>query len=241
VTQNIYDDPEFFDGYSRLRRSVEGLDGAPEWPAMRAMLPDMAGLKVIDLGCGFGAFCRWAHRQGAGQVIGLDVSENMLERAWAEAATGISYALADIEDLRMPEAEFDLVYSALVFHYIEDVASLYRLIHRTLVPGGRLVFSIEHPIYMAPSAPGWGQDAAGDRAWPVNRYAVEGERTTDWLTTGVVKYHRTLATTLNLLIQVGFTIDRVEEFAPTDQQVAEHPALAEERDRPMFLLISARR
>ena len=65
MTQNIYDDEEFFAGYSQLGRSVDGLDGAAEWPALRAMLPNMRGLKVLDLGCGFGWFCRWARAQGA--------------------------------------------------------------------------------------------------------------------------------------------------------------------------------
>ena len=46
MTQNIYDDEAFFQEYSRLPRSVEGLDGAPEWPALRAMLPDVRGLNV---------------------------------------------------------------------------------------------------------------------------------------------------------------------------------------------------
>ena len=41
MTQNIYDDPQFFEGYGRLPRSVAGLDGAPEWPALRALLPDL--------------------------------------------------------------------------------------------------------------------------------------------------------------------------------------------------------
>ena len=47
MTQNIYDDEQFFEGYSRLPRSVEGLDGAPEWPALRALLPDLCGLDVL--------------------------------------------------------------------------------------------------------------------------------------------------------------------------------------------------
>lgn len=58
VTQNIYDDAEFFEQYSRLERSIEGLDGAVEWPSMRALLPDLRGLSVLDLGCGYGWFCR---------------------------------------------------------------------------------------------------------------------------------------------------------------------------------------
>ena len=72
MTQNIYDDPEFFAGYSRLPRSLDGLDGAPEWPALRAMLPPLRGRRVLDLGCGFGWFCRWARQQGAAQVMGLE-------------------------------------------------------------------------------------------------------------------------------------------------------------------------
>ena len=44
VSQNIYDDPAFFEGYCRLPRSVEGLDGAPEWPVLQRMLPEMEGL-----------------------------------------------------------------------------------------------------------------------------------------------------------------------------------------------------
>jgi 2-polyprenyl-3-methyl-5-hydroxy-6-metoxy-1,4-benzoquinol methylase len=63
MTQNIYDDEVFFVGYSQLPRSIHGLDGAPEWPALRSMLPAFAGHRVLDLGCGFGWFSRWAREQ----------------------------------------------------------------------------------------------------------------------------------------------------------------------------------
>ncbi len=49
MTQNIYDNPEFFAGYSNLARSRQGLDGAPEWPTLRGMLPDLNGRRVLDL------------------------------------------------------------------------------------------------------------------------------------------------------------------------------------------------
>ena len=83
MTQNIYDNEEFFANYSRLRRSIEGLDGAPEWPALRALLPELPGSRVLDLGCGFGWFCRWVRQQGAVHVLGIDISEKMLARARA--------------------------------------------------------------------------------------------------------------------------------------------------------------
>ncbi|MGO8056219.1 SAM-dependent methyltransferase, partial [Rhizobium leguminosarum] len=50
MAQNIYDRPELFAGYSGMRRSVHGLDGASKWPAVRALLPDLAGKRVVDLG-----------------------------------------------------------------------------------------------------------------------------------------------------------------------------------------------
>jgi len=242
MTQNIYDDAEFFEGYSRLGRSVEGLDGAAEWPALRALLPDLRGLELLDLGCGFGWFCRWAREQGAAHVLGIDVSEKMLARSRATTEdTAITYTRADMEHLQLPAASFDLVYSSLAFHYIEDLNGLMSNVFRSLVPGGLLVFSVEHPLYTAPAHPGWTVDAAGRKTWPVDGYLDEGPRSTDWLAKGVIKQHRTLATYLNMLVRLGFAILHVEEWGPTAEQIASRPGLADERARPPFLLIAARR
>jgi SAM-dependent methyltransferase len=242
MTQNIYDDPQFFDGYSRLPRSVGGLAAAPEWPALRGMLPEMRGKRVVDLGCGFGWFCRWVREAGAAEVLGLDVSDKMLAQARSTTSdTAITYAQSDLAAVELPMGRFDLAYSSLALHYIEDVARLMAQIHATLLPGGHFVFSTEHPILMAPRNAGWSKGSEGRPSWPVDSYLAEGPRTTEWFTPGVVKYHRTLATTLNHLIASGFTIAHVEEFGPTPQQIAADPTLAKERERPMFLLVSAHR
>jgi SAM-dependent methyltransferase len=242
MAQNVYDHPEFFAGYIRLPRQVDGLAGAPEWPAVRGMLPDLTGRRVVDLGCGFGWFARWARQHGAVSVLGIDLSENMIARARADTADpAIEYRIADLEGIDLPGSAFDLAYSALAFHYVADFQRLARTLHRSLVPGGRLVFTIEHPILMAASHPRWWTDEDGRRTWPVNRYSVEGERRTDWFIQGVLKYHRTMGTTLNTLIDAGFRIRHVEEFAPTAEQIAVNPGLAEECERPMFLLVSAER
>ena len=240
MPQNIYDNPEFYAGYSQFRRSIEGLAGAPEWPALRSMLPPLKGLRVLDLGCGFGYFARWAGEQGAASVLGLDYSEKMLARAQAETHNpAVTYRRGDIESLELPDASFDLVYSSLVLHYIEDIDKLFATLHRLLAPGGRLVFSVEHPIYMAPSHPDWQTDAHGVKIWPLNDYLVEGRRVTDWITSGVVKYHRTIATYVNSLLAHGFTLLRLDEWTPTAEQIAERPELVEELQRPPFLLVAA--
>ncbi|SFT83381.1 hypothetical protein SAMN05216236_1091, partial [Sedimentitalea nanhaiensis] len=46
MAQNIYDNPDFFAGYSQLPRQVDGLDGAPEWSAIQALLPGLSGKRV---------------------------------------------------------------------------------------------------------------------------------------------------------------------------------------------------
>jgi len=242
MTQNIYDNEEFFEGYSRLGRSVEGLDGAPEWPALRALLPDLHGLAVLDLGCGFGWFCRWARQHGAGRVEGVDVSEKMLARARdGTPDTGVTYTRMDLERVELPAASFGLAYSSLALHYIEALDRLLAQVHQALVPGGDLVFSVEHPIYTAPAEPRWLTDAAGRQTWPVDGYLEEGPRTTDWLTRGVIKQHRTVATYVNLLLRLGFAVRHVEEWGPSSEQIAARPSLAAERQRPAFLLVAARR
>jgi ubiquinone/menaquinone biosynthesis C-methylase UbiE len=242
MTQNIYDDEEFFAGYSRLRRSVEGLDGAPEWPALRALLPDLRGRNILDLGCGFGWFCRWARQQGAAHVLGVDVSERMLIRARAATTDpAITYTRADMEQLELPAESFHVVYSSLALHYVENLRGLISQAYRWLVRDGALVFSVEHPIFTAPSQPSWSHDTAGRKTWPVEGYLDEGPRSTDWLAKGVIKQHRTLATYINMLIRLGFVISHVEEWGPTEEQIAAQPNWADERQRPPFLIVAASR
>ncbi len=240
MAQNIYDDPEFFAGYSQLPRQVHGLEGAPEWPTIKALLPPLQGRRAADLGCGFGWTSRWLRQNGAASVIGYDLSENMLRRARADTNDdAVAYHIADLETLELPTASFDLIYSALAFHYIKDFNRLAAMMRRALKTDGELVFTIEHPIFMAAAHPQWLENVQERKTWPVNRYSLEGERRTNWFADGVLQYHRTLATTLNTLIENRFQIDRVEEFAPTSEQIDANPGLAEELERPMMLLIKA--
>ena len=195
-----------------------------------------------DLGCGFGWFCRWARENGAAEVLGIDVSEKMLARAAAMTRDGaITYRRAGMEQLVLPSGTYDLVYSSLAFHYVENLGALLAEVHGSLVADGSLVFSVEHPIFTARSEPEWSRNAAGRNAWAVDRYLDEGPRLTDWLAQGVIKRHRTLASYLNTLLELGFALSRVEEWAPSAAQIASEPSWADERQRPPFLLVAARR
>jgi SAM-dependent methyltransferase len=241
MVENVYDDPAFQAEYQRLARSELGLDGAPEWPAVAALLSDLRGRDVVDLGCGYGAFARWAIDQGAARVDAFDLSERMLDRARSLTdEERVRYHRVDLEQLELSPASYDLAYSALVLHYLRDLDPFLARVHAALRPGGSFVLTTEHPIFTAPTDQAF-INSGGQRVWPLDRYGEEGERIRDWLTAGVRKQHRTTGTLMNALVDAGFTVRRVLDWIPTEEQVNADPDLAEEITRPMFLIVAADR
>jgi SAM-dependent methyltransferase len=243
--QNIYDDPDFFAGYARLRQTGTGLNDVLEQPALWSMLPpSMAGLRVLDLGCGFGDFARKARRLGARAVVGVDVSAKMLERAAEQTHdTAIEYRHLSIEQLVGDDEPFDLVVSSLALHYVEDYGASVARVASLLVKGGRFAFSVEHPICTALASQQWVRDTEGRVLyWPVDGYRDEGERQTRWFVDRVVKYHRTVETYVMGLLRAGLTLRSLLEPEPVEESSAETiPGLALHRRRPPFLLLAADR
>jgi 2-polyprenyl-3-methyl-5-hydroxy-6-metoxy-1,4-benzoquinol methylase len=244
LPQNVYDDPEFLAGYSRLERFGMEWGAAYEHHAFTALLPDAARLRVLDLGCGAGQLSLHLAQADAEEVIGLDASARMLEVARGQRAhPRITYVQQSIEAADFPPNRFDLVVSSLALHYVEDYAGVVRRIGAWLASGGILAFSTEHPVFAArASDDGWVRDADGEpQAWTIDRYGVEGVRERHWFREGVVKYHRTVSTLLNGLIDAGLVVERVLEPAPDDEMLRDHPEWIQERKRPTFLLVRARK
>jgi ubiquinone/menaquinone biosynthesis C-methylase UbiE len=240
--QNIYDNPDFFIAYSNLRAEGSGLNEVLEQPALWSMLPkSLAGLRVLDLGCGFGDFARKARRAGASCVLGIDCSERMLARA-EESTTDphIQYCRMSIEELQCEAHHFDLVISSLAIHYVRDYRSVIRRIATALKKGGRLLFSVEHPICTSMAQQKWILDDSGAPLfWPVDQYRNEGARNTRWFDENVIKYHRTMETYVNELLQAGFRLLELREPAPVEQALSAKPLLQIHQRRPPFLLLSA--
>lgn len=241
MKQNKYDDPNFFSAYDQMPRSVKGLEGAGEWPVLKALMPELRNKSVLDLGCGFGWHCRFAREQQASSVTGVDISKKMIQRA-SEMTNDplISYIKSSIEDINFSSSHFDVVISSLAFHYIKSFKSICEKIYDCLKPGGSFVFSVEHPIFTSRNEQDWYHDDQGNRLhWPVDNYQSEGIRETPFLTDNVIKYHRTISGYINDLIGAGFILKTVKEPMPTDEMLKSDPQMKDEDRRPMFLIISA--
>jgi ubiquinone/menaquinone biosynthesis C-methylase UbiE len=241
MKQNKYDEPDFFAKYSHMKRSIGGLDDAQEWHAFRALLPDLHDKRLLDLGCGFGWHCRYARQQLARSVVGVDLSAKMLARAKATTDDPeIEYRRSAIEDINFLANAFDVVISSLALHYLERFDLVCQKVYRCLASGGAFVFSVEHPIFTALAAQQWCCGTRGNRLhWPVDTYQQEGPRHTQWMADDVVKYHRTVATYLNTLINSGFYISKLSEPEPTPEMLIDQPDLKDDRRRPIFLLIAS--
>lgn len=240
--QNIYDDPSFFEGYERLRRSSESLNETLEQPALLSVLPEsFEGLRVLDLGCGFGNFARKARELGARSVVGVDISARMLKYAANHTDDpAIEYRQVSIEELGLDEGRFDLIISSLVLHYVEDYRVALRQIASLLAKGGRFAFSVEHPMCTALPQQQWIRDSSGKELfWPIDDYQEEGSRSTNWFVDGVIKYHRTVETYVTGLLQAGLIVRALKEPEPVKGASNHNSVIELHRRRPPFLILAA--
>ena len=241
MKENKYDNPEFFNQYSQMSRSTEGLKGAGEWHELKKMLPDFNGKRLLDLGCGFGWHCRYAIENGATSALGIDISEKMIEGArLRNNLPQIEYRQIAVEDYEYPSNSFEVVISSLTFHYLTSFDDICAKVSRCLTEKGSFVFSVEHPIFTAYGTQDWiyGNDEE-QLHWPVDNYFHEGKRNANFLGEEVIKFHKTLTTYIQALLKNGFEITGLVEPQPQKEMLATIEGMKDELRRPMMLIISA--
>lgn len=188
----------------------EGLD-----EASAHLLGEVAGRRVLEVGCGAGQCARWLARQGA-EVVGLDLSRAQLDHARRLAArTGVPVPLVQADAQRLPiaDAAVDLACSAYgALPFVADSAAVQREVARVLRPGGRWVFAVTHPVrWCLPDDPGPGGlrvvTSYFDRT-PYVEVDETGEAT-------YVEHHRTLGDRVREIVAAGLVLrDLVEPEWP---------------------------
>lgn len=124
MKQNIYDNDAFFDRYRSFRKNESGYNRYLEEPSLRAFLPNMKGKTILDIGCGFGDFSRFAMHHGVKEYLGIDISEKMITEASKSKGENTHFLNSAIEDYSSPQNRFDLVVASLCLHYVADYEAI---------------------------------------------------------------------------------------------------------------------
>lgn len=233
-------EPIALEAYEKLARAyaekaeAKAENGYNEWPAMRSQIGDVAGLRVLDAGCGPGFLGRDLLAAGARLVVGFDISPTMIEIARENLGEAADLHVLDLaKELPFGSESFDLVVSSLALDYVRDWSVPLGEFRRVLVRGGRLVFSVQHPL--------------GSYAWfkPPTAFGVhyceaEWKGFTDEPVT-VPDYYRSFEEILNPVIQAGFVVRALTETRPDSALRALDPAKYHRGMRfPTFLVLEAR-
>ena len=213
-------------------------------PALFQLLGDVDGQRVLDAGCGEGYLSRKLAKQGA-HVTAVDFSKEMLAIAdeRTDRTLGIRYVHANCEDMSFLDAEsFDVVVSNMVLMDLSDHSAALKSMHRVLVEGGDLVFSISHPGFTTPEH-GWVRNEHGDRLyWKVDEYFSEGAyEMLPGIADGMLLFHRTLSSYLRMLLTTGFSLLDVIEPAPTEEMLRKYPEFGHHMRMSHFIVFKARK
>ena len=191
-------------------------------PATLALLGDVRGKRVLDLGCGTGVLARRLLRLGA-HVVGADGSGEFLERARRrQGGESIEWAVVDAldEEAIASLGAFDAVVCTMVLMDLPDVHPLFRGARRVL-SRGRLIFATAHPSFNRPDVTFWtesGEDESGAAwsrsglklsayatAYRQHVYGMPGQQVPQWY------FHRPLHQLLAPAFRAGFLLEALEE------------------------------
>jgi len=221
-----------------------GVDAEYEEQILPLAAAHLSGARhVLDVGTGEGQVARLAVAGGADLVVGVDPTAAQLAAATARAG-GPVYLRAGAAALPFGDESFDAVVACLVFEHIRDVDDAIAEVARVLVPGGRFLFFLNHPLLQTPNS-GWIDDQTLDppeQYWRIGPYLVEDETIEEVEKDVFIPFiHRPLSRYVNAMASVGLTIARMEEPAPPPGFLARAREYEAAATIPRLLFLLARR
>ncbi len=143
------------DEYDRIGQQYQESKRLPfrhylEEHSMFSLIGDLGGRSVVDLACGEGIYSRKLMRAGAGSVLGVDISPEMIalaEQAEVEEPLGVRYVVADVAMVELEEP-VDVALCSYLFNYArsrDELRALVESVRRLLRPGGLVVGCNDYP------------------------------------------------------------------------------------------------
>jgi SAM-dependent methyltransferase len=226
-------------------------------PAFLEMLPEVNGLSGLDVGCGEGHNTRLLAERGA-RMTGIDISRTFIRyarEAELEQPPGIRYEIASAVDLPFDGASFDFATAFMSLMDIPETELVLAEVFRVLRPGGFFQFSITHPCFDTPHRENLRDDTGRTYAIEVGDYFRRQRGEVDVWIFGAAprelkeslrhfrmpRFTRTLSEWLNLLVEMGFVLERFGEPYPDDEAVRELPGLQDAQVVAYFLHVHARK
>ncbi len=224
-------------------------------PAFFEMLPPVDGLLGLDIGCGEGHNTRLLARRGA-RIVAIDISPTFVRLAHeVQTPSTIHYLTGSAVELPFADSSFDFATGFMSFMDIPETDRLLSETYRILKPGGFLQFSISHPCFNTPHHRNLRDEEGRTYAFEVGDYFRNlGGEVEEWIFSAappevkeemppfhVPRFTRTLSQWLNLLIETGFSLERIEEPRPDDETVRRCPNIQDAQVVAYFLHIRARR
>lgn len=220
-------------------------------PAFFEMLPDVAGCRLLDVGCGEGHNTRLLVDAGAA-LTAIDLSETFVHAA-RDACDAIAHLVGDGLHLPFADSSFDAATAFMCLMDMADPASALRELARVVRPGGFVQFSITHPATTTPLRH-WVDDDDGVRtSLAIGRYFDGGSKTDTWTFSKapaqlrerhapftVTSVRLTVADWLNMVADAGMRLEHAVEPRASVAVADEHPDVADTRIVPFFLIIRAR-
>jgi SAM-dependent methyltransferase len=205
-------------------------------PAMLDACGRVAGLSIVDCGCGEGRFCRMLVERGAAFALGLELCERMIEAARELQSGRDAYEVADVQDLGfIADETFDLAISYLNQCDLPDFNANNREVFRVLRKGGRFVVANLHPMRSATG--GWHRTPEGNKQHVIlDNYFDEEARRWNMLEVDFTNFHRSLSTYTRGFLDAGFSIAGIVEPTATAECLTAYPELDDERRVPNFII-----
>lgn len=223
-----------------------------EKPAIYSKLPPLENKTVLCLGCGSGEEVEFINSQGVKRVVGIDISEKLIEIA-KKSYPGLEFYVMDAEHLDFPANSFDLVFSSLTMHYLNDWSLALKSIHNVLKQDCTFLFSMTHPFFSAMQKAdnekvksrilGYNESKDTDKLEIygnyLDQYSVPVSITNQL---SVTNFHRPLSAIISDITKAGFKLMGIVEPKALDESKKENPKFWKIHQKiPEFIIFELRK